>query len=131
MAGPSGPSIRSGLLPILLPLVVWACATLEPAPRAQEFPFHSTEGPYRLHWRLERESWAARAIGFVEAPRPESWDRDLVVELRGVSRTGQVLSRDFARTHHGQFTVQLRLRGGEDRIELALAEISTGGRSDR
>ena len=118
--------LRPGLFTAFLFVLVSGCATVDSRPRADQFPFHSTEGPYRLHWRLERESWAVQAVGFVEAPPAGGRDSEVVVELRGVSKRGRVLSRSFARTLDGQFSVQVRLRGEEDRFETLLAGIPQG-----
>ena len=120
------PILHCGLLAAVLSVLLAGCATVDSRPRPDEFPFHSAEGPYRLHWRLERESWAAHAVGFVEVPPTGGRDSEVVVELRGVSKSGRVLSRGFARTLDGQFTVQVRLRGEEDRFETLLAGIPSG-----
>src|SRR5262249_19813280 len=71
------------------PLLAAGCAPPEPVARPADFPYHGSDGRYRLHWRLDRESWRARAVGVVESPRVEDTERDLVVELRGLDKDGR------------------------------------------
>jgi hypothetical protein len=114
------------LLAMLVPvLAVAGCATSQSVSKPSDFPYHSTEGSYRLHWRLDREAaWSVTAVGMVEMSRPEP-GRDVVVEIRGIDKSGRVVSRSFARSHGEQFTAQLRARGDEDRFDVVLANVPT------
>lgn len=129
MARLMAPGRHRALLTLVGSALVVGCVAVSPVARPGDFPLHSGEGPYRLHWRLEREQWSARAVGLVETGQPER-DRDLVVELRGIDKRGRVISRGFARTYRGQFTADVRARGDEGRFEVVLAGLPAerGGR---
>jgi len=110
---------RRAVAAIVGSVLVVGCAASQPTARPADFPFHGTDGPYRLHWRLDREQWSVRAVGLVETTRSEPI-QDVVIELRGLDKSGRVISRAFARSYREEFTAQLRTRGDEDRFDVVM-----------
>ncbi len=111
---------------LALLLILVGCGESVRIAQPQDFPLHATDHPFfNLHWRLERPEGKVLAVGLVEAAR-QGGISQVILELRGFDRSGQVISRALGRTYGGPFhrgdfrpfTVRLRPRGGEERFEL-------------
>lgn len=129
MVRPPDVSCRT-LLGVALLVLLGGCAAPGPAPRVQDFPSHDPSPPFfTLHWRLDRESGQATAVGVVEVSAPERIN-DLTVELQALDSAGRVVGRSstvaLPRSFDGRdpwpFTVRVRLRGGEDRFAIRVSD---------
>ena len=117
---------RGRVLALAVALVAVGCVASTRIPRPADFPLHAADHPFfDLHWRVDRLDGVVRATGLVEATRVSGVAR-VIVELAGLDRGGQVVSRARAGTYEGPlyrgdarpFVVRLRPRGQEERFDL-------------